>query len=389
VKLDSLYRVRIEVVEKMSNKRLFYIDNLRILLTVLVIVFHLAITYGSPIGDWQYKEGQAGAIEGIFYTTFVAVGQAFSMGFFFLISGYFTPGSFDRKGASAFLKGRMLRLGVPLLFYIVIIDPVISFVLALSGGFTGSFIDFLVVYTRNYEGLRSGPLWFLEALMIFAFVYAVLQRLGRGTGLKSKAPRNCAMAFFALALGVVSFVVRIWFPLGYNFALLNLQIPLFSQYIALFAAGVVANRNNWLMQIPNGAGRLWSRIAVGLIVLFPVLLVLGAPDGDPTRLAGGLHWQAFTLATWEQLTCVSIIVALSLLFREKYNSQGMLAKTMSESAYTAYIVHAPVIIILALALREIQLPLLLKWVFVSGLAVPLCFTFSYYLRRLPIAQRIL
>ena len=373
----------------MSDRRLHFVDNLRILLTVLVIVFHLAITYGSPIGDWQYKEGHPGAIEGIFYTTFVAVGQAFSMGFFFLISGYFTPGSFDRKGAGVFLRDRMLRLGVPLLFYLLFIDPVISFVLALSRGFTGSFLDFLVFYTRNYEGLGSGPLWFLEALMIFAFIYTLLRELVKVTEVESKIPGNKVITFFALTLGVVSFVVRIWFPLGYNYKLLNLQIPFFPQYIAMFATGAVAYRNNWLMQIPKEVGKVWSKVAVVLIALFPVLLLLGAPNGDPTRLAGGFYWQSFSLAIWEQLTCVAIIMALTVLFRKKYNSQGMLAKAMSESAYTAYIVHAPVIILLAIALREIQLPLLLKWVFVSSLAVPMCFTFSYYIRRIPIAQRIL
>jgi glucan biosynthesis protein C len=373
----------------MSNKRLFFVDNLRVLLTVMVIVFHLAITYGAPIGDWQYKEGQAGAIESIFYTTFIAVSQAFFMGFFFLISGYFTPGSFDRKGAGTFLRDRLLRLGAPLLFYVIFIDPIIGYVLALSRGFTKSFLDFIVFRIGNYDGLGSGPLWFLEALLIFAFVYALLRRLGIGTGVESKFPGNNTIAFFALALGAVSFVVRIWFPLGYNFTLLNLQIPFFPQYIALFAAGLAAYRGKWFTQIPKEAGRMWARVAVVLIAFFPILLVLGAPDGDPTRFAGGLNWQAFTLATWEQLTCVAFIIALTVLFRERYNGQGMLAKSMSESAYTAYIIHAPVIIFLALGLREVQLPLLLKWVFVSGLAVPLCFTFSYYIRRLPIMQKIL
>jgi fucose 4-O-acetylase-like acetyltransferase len=32
------------------------------------------------------------------------------MGFFFLISGYFTPGSFERKGLRSFLKDRLIRL---------------------------------------------------------------------------------------------------------------------------------------------------------------------------------------------------------------------------------------------------------------------------------------
>ena len=40
-----------------ERPRLFYIDNLRILLIVLVVLHHLAITYGAP-GDWPYREGQ-------------------------------------------------------------------------------------------------------------------------------------------------------------------------------------------------------------------------------------------------------------------------------------------------------------------------------------------
>ena len=38
-----------------TKPRLLYIDNLRILLTILVIMHHLAIGYGGP-GDWAYRE---------------------------------------------------------------------------------------------------------------------------------------------------------------------------------------------------------------------------------------------------------------------------------------------------------------------------------------------
>ena len=103
----------------MSKDRLSFIDNLRILLIVLVIMVHLAITYGAPVGDWYYQEVRARMIESIIYVFFIAVSQSFFMGFFFLISGYFTPGSYDRKGARHFFKDRLLRLGIPLLFYII------------------------------------------------------------------------------------------------------------------------------------------------------------------------------------------------------------------------------------------------------------------------------
>lgn len=375
--------------KNMSNNRLFFVDNLRILLTVLVILFHLAITYGSPIGDWPYKEGVPGNIDTFFFTTFVAVNQAFFMGFFFLISGYFTPGSFERKGAGAYLRDRLLRLGIPLVFYITFIDPVISYVLALSKGFSGSFMNFLIGFLGSYEGLGSGPLWFLESLLIFAFGYVIIRQLWRSQNIKSKVPSNSAIAFFALLLGLVTFALRIWIPLGYNFKPLNLQIPFFPQYIALYAIGILAYRGDWLKKISYKVVKLWSEIAVVLILILPVLLVVGAPDGDPTRFAGGLSWQSFALAIWEQLTCSAIIVSLTIFFRKRYNTQGRIAKVMSDSAYTVYIIHAPVIILLALSLRRLQLPLMLKWVFVSGLAVPLCFMFSYFIKGLPIVKKIL
>ena len=41
------------------------------------------------------------------------VNAAFFMGLFFLISAYFVPSSFERKGTWTFLKDRFLRLGIP------------------------------------------------------------------------------------------------------------------------------------------------------------------------------------------------------------------------------------------------------------------------------------
>ncbi len=134
---------------KVSKDRLLFIDNLRILLIVLVILVHLAITYGAPVGSWYYHEGQAGMTESIFYVFFLAVNQSFFMGFFFLISGYFTPGSYERKGSWHFFKDRLLRLGIPLVFYIIFIDPLIEYALALSKGFAGSFLDFLGLFIGN------------------------------------------------------------------------------------------------------------------------------------------------------------------------------------------------------------------------------------------------
>ena len=99
----------------MERARLFFIDNLRILLITLVVMLHLSITYGG-VGSWYYRNVPEGYMS-VPLTWHNGTVQAFAMGFFFLISGYFTPSSYDRKGPRRFFKDRLLRLGIPILCY--------------------------------------------------------------------------------------------------------------------------------------------------------------------------------------------------------------------------------------------------------------------------------
>ncbi len=79
--------------------RLLYIDNMRIVLIILVIVGHMAITYGAPLGEWYYREeGEVGTFFAIITTLLLGIGASFLLGLFYMIAGYFTPHIYDRKG---------------------------------------------------------------------------------------------------------------------------------------------------------------------------------------------------------------------------------------------------------------------------------------------------
>lgn len=377
-----------------ERPRLFYVDNLRILLIVVVMLHHLAITYGAP-GDWPYREGQPDALTSIVSALFGAVNQAFMMGFFFMISGFFTPGSYDRKGAGPFLKDRLLRLGIPVLCYIIIVDPLIVYELMVSvRGFEGSFREFLHRYLENYGSLGVGPLWFVELLLIFNLFYALWRRVAQPTGTHPRSerpmPGTMAIATFALALGVVTFVLRILLPIGWEFKLLGLRFPHFPQYLGLFIVGTIAYRRNWFQGIPNAMGKVWLRITIIAFVLLPISLIAGgAMEGNVAPFVGGFYWQAFFKAVWDQFICVGMVIILLVWFRKRFNHQGTVARAMSASAYTAYIIHQPVLIFLGLTLMGIALYPLLKFALVAPVAVALCFLLSNYIRKLPFARRIL
>jgi surface polysaccharide O-acyltransferase-like enzyme len=62
---------------------------------------------------------------------------------------------------------------------------------------------------------------------------------------------------------------------------------------------------------------------------------------------------------------------------------------MSASAYTVYLIHAPVIVLVTLALQDISLYPLIKYPLVALIVVPLCFLLGNFIRKLPLARNIL
>jgi len=372
--------------------RLLFVDNIRVYLTILVLLHHLMVIYAGT-GGWIYLEGRQDTITDALGGWFCAANQAFFMGLFLLISAYFIPGSYDRKGGAKFLKDRLIRLGIPLAVYSWIIHPLLVYLvlyrdrMALWDFFPGE-------YFSGGEYFGQGPLWFVETLLIFSLVYVIWRVFTRSRTAspdrESRFPGNGTIALFALFLGVASFFIRILWVMDVDrIDALNLQLPFFIQYIALFIVGLVAYRRNWLMSLPEKTGRLWLIIAIVSVLFWaPMMLVNGAIDGNIFQ-KGGLHWQSLAYAVWESFLCISACISLIYIFRRYLNHQGKLAKFLVPNAYTAYLIHAPVITILALSIQSITLYPLLKWAVVAVVAVPLCFGLSSLIRRLPYTNRVL
>ena len=65
--------------------RLFFVDNIRVFLTILVILHHLMITYAGT-GSWTYNENREDLITNALGGWFCATNQSYFMGLFLLIS---------------------------------------------------------------------------------------------------------------------------------------------------------------------------------------------------------------------------------------------------------------------------------------------------------------
>jgi len=296
-------------------------------------------------------------------------------------------------GAGPYARDRLKRLGIPILFYILVISPLLNFALALSRGFDGNILEFIPGFIENLPGLDVGPLWFVAALLFFSLLYVLWRLTFRPTpiahGGESRALSNASIVIFAVALGLVTFIVRIWFPVGWEWMLLHWQFSHFSQYIAMFIIGLIAYQRGWFAGLTDTQGKIWRWVVVALILLFPVIFVLGgALEGNVEPVMGGIHWQSFVYSLWEQFMCVAMVVTLVVWFQKRFNNQNTIGRALSSGAYATYVIHAPVIVLLALGLRGIQMDLALKFIWVAPIAVALSFLVGYLIKKLPLARNI-
>lgn len=380
------------------SKRLLYIDNLRWVLISLVAIGHLGITYGA-FGDWYYKEpGQASDIFTILMLPVAAILSASMLGLFAMIAGYFTPHAYDRKGLGPFLLDRAKRLLIPLALYEFILNPIINWLRDThTGKFSGSLWSYFGIFFSPLKSFGDGPVWFLEMLFIFSLLYTGWRLAGvafaRGrpaAGELRPVPGNGAIALFAIALGLVTFVVRVWFPLGAWYEPWHQEWAHYPQYLAMFAVGAIAFRHDWLTRFPDRQAPLWRWLILAVVVtLIGIVIAAGALSGELNpATAGGLNWLSLAYSMWEAWACVSVIIAMVVWFRRRFNSQNRLTRELAADAFGVYVLHPVIIVPLAIALSGIAMNLTLKFLWVTPLALAICYTFVSLLRRIPIVRSI-
>ena len=86
---------------------------------------------------------------------------------------------------------------------------------------------------------------------------------------------------------------------------------------------------------------------------------------------------------------VGVCMDLLVLFRQRWNHQGRLARSLASNVYLVYLIHAPVLIGFAYAFHVVALYPLLKWGIAVLITIPLCFLISSLIRKIPLVNRVL
>jgi fucose 4-O-acetylase-like acetyltransferase len=359
--------------------RAYYLDRIRIVLTILVIAHHSAITYGAS-GGWFLRLVDDESTSSLVLTLFAAVNQAFFMGFFFLISGYLTPSSYDRKGWFDFVRDRLIRLGLPTLFFGFIIGPLtVAIARTRSWDFAGEWFGIM-----SEARFVIGPMWFAYALLLFSLAYVA----GRWLVPKKPAPpkpipAHQAWVIAALAVGAAALAVRQFVPVGDE--VFNLQLGYFASYVFLFALGCIAERHGWLAKVERRHALPWI-IAAGIAIpLLPIALIVGEQIGQ-TNFATGFSFPAIFYAFWEPVVAWGIIAGMLWVFHLRFNAPDKRWGGLAQQTYGAFIVHPPVIVTIALLLENIPAPALIKFLLLATLGTIFSFAIAWTIRKIPFVR---
>jgi glucan biosynthesis protein C len=383
-----------------KSGRLYFLDNLKIALTILVIAHHVGQAYGPTGGAWPIQEPARAAILGPFFT----VNRSFFMSLFFLISGYLMVMSYDRSRPRAFVRSRLLRLGVPLAAFLFLVIPLQQYLCHWRSGDLGR-MSFGRYYLDAYLGHGQRPagwkgnwpemnfahLWYVEHLLLLSLCYALWRAVWKrpsGAGLApTKPPGYPAVVLFALALALASATVRIWYPIDKWIGFLGFIQVAFADVprdLSFFVLGAVAYRRQWFLGLSNRMGRTWLWIGLALAGLW-YAYSLGLRQIFPiSRNAMGIVYPV-----WEALLCCGLCLGLLYLFRENLNRPNRWTKVMAEGQYAAYLFHMPIVILIQYLLVNAPLPPFTKFLLVTAAAVPLTFLFADLLRRSALLRRIL
>ncbi|TLS39589.1 acyltransferase [Streptomyces montanus] len=177
---------RIEPVRQALPERRPELDAIRLLVVLGLIFFHSSLVFATD-DDYYVKNSETTEV------ILIAAGFAvvWAMPALFLIAGLGSWYSLRRRGAAGFVKERLLRLGVPLVFTTLVLNPLPQWLRYRSEG-RGHDESYLAFLPRFYdvhveldefpflvqgEYFETGHLWFVLLLLAFSLMLAPLFRV--------------------------------------------------------------------------------------------------------------------------------------------------------------------------------------------------------------------
>lgn len=312
-------------------KRYHHLDVLRSFLMMFGVVLHSCTLGESKVYD------------AIFYISGLVRMEAF-----FIISGFVTALIYSRYGAQATIQKRIITIGIPLLFGLLVLNPFTNYLVYIFHNPVVELVEYLLDPRRlpnEGPGVWHLHLWFLFPLIVYSFLTPILVR--GLNGLENSIPKIVQLKLkrfdfilICLIVTVSGVCLRLLYfsllkpyldntPVSFIAREILYNLPFFALGVFLFLQKSILSRFQ--------SFRLLS-IALAVVLLYVYDHLEKILSGDVIRIA------QLCIRAWVAVVLSSFLFYVSSKIIKEENS---VVRYFSDASYTVYMLHYFVIYVLA------------------------------------------
>ncbi len=360
--------------EPAKHERLYYLDWLRV-----IAVFGVFISHTADIFDTLYWHTRQNG-QGISWNALATFGAEWGMSLVFLLAGASAWFALLSRSSKQFIGERFKRLLIPFIVAFIVLSPFQAYILAyfIASGYSNFHGDLFQFFTYFFEYIHIGGdlrfltiygyhLWFLAFLYIISMIaLPILMYLKQARGsriiLRLVALCNIPAGLFIFVPPIALIRIILWAPYpGYQ------GWTDFYTWFIIFVFGFILFANNTFQAIIRKQGKIFVSVAFVCIVSLIIANFAGGLsqlENAPSYSAGYMFYQLLlSIAMW------SMVISALYLAMRFLNFSNKVLQYANEAILPFYILHEPVIIIIAFFVLAWDIPTGVKYVFVSTAAL--------------------
>ncbi|MEY1638919.1 acyltransferase family protein [Tenuifilum osseticum] len=347
--------------------RQFDIDWLRIILILSVFFYHIGMVFVPWAWHIKNQETLNWLIQPMHFL------HLWRMPLLFLISGVATYYAIGSRNSFDYIKERSLRLLLPLVVGMFLLVPVQVYIERINS--YNSLLDF---YKDMFNGiypqgnLSWHHLWFIAYLFIISLVFSILINYFKSDKfLKLKSKSECFFNnFYRINLLIIPTLIIHPILLKYypnqtndiinDWAWLVFYFTFFILGFAIISSNIV--RNN----ISRERRKFLIQAIFLTVIVFSIIIIIKNGSSDNLYLLRLINSYADILLIW---ACSMVAIGYSSQY---LNLDTKFRKYATEAIYPFYLLHQPVIVIVAYLVISLNIGVALKSVLITIISLFSC-----------------
>lgn len=343
-----------------KGNRIYWMDNLRTIIIFLVILYHAGGVYESTgmwAGFWIVDDPATNNISGLVGL----IVDVFIMATLFLISGYLASASLKNKTGWEFLKGKFKRLMIPWAVAVFTLIPLYKVIFLYSRGLPQ---EHWSTYFHITNPNSQNWLWFLPLLFIFNVLYLLFSKVN--IRMPNISLKSAVIGVFLIGW-VYSACMDVFGLRGWVLTpLLDFQNERVLIYFMFFLLGVLCFGQKVFDTKPESK-KLYnivnytSWLPVTAYIFFLVLPLISPDTVIVSKVIDRvIVWLCF------HLSLLSMVYLMIETFRRYFDKPGKIWNELNQNSYNVYIIHVVVIGGIALAMLNVAIPSIVKYLILVG-----------------------